>query len=238
MGLSDIYRIVICDISFILIYERTKMEIAGLFLWLIIVSVIFTVYAKIAERFGGFRAGTYYLLLLTGAACGVVYLFSLIIVFYFVPYEFILNSFLLVGSALAAIIRFAGFALFAGRKKGLNRFQFIAASAIIGLGFFIVEIYISILFMKSFVFSNVLLIIPINTLVSSIIGLSGGKSSYESVRSGLVAVLINCIAYYVIALFGLYKNSWFYLIILSAIVLLCIAYTVTIARKAFRESVQ
>ncbi len=214
------------------------MELAGFFIWLVAVSVIFAVYGKIAERLGNSRHGSYYLLLLAGAGGGVAYLIALIVIFSMLPYEFVLNIYILAGSALAAIIRLAVALFYVSKKKWLNRFQHISVSVIIGLGFFIVEIYVNIIFMKSFALSSAMLYIPVNTLVSSIIGASTGKNGYQLARGGLAAVLVNCICYYLIALLPLYKNSWFYLPILTICILFCIIYTINIARKAFAESVK
>lgn len=213
------------------------MEIAGIFLWLVAISIIFTVYGKIAERFGNFRPGNFYLLLLIGAAGGLAFLFSLIIIFSIIPYDFVLNSYILIGSALAIVIRYIAALLYIRKRKTLNCFQSVTSSVIIGLGFFIVENYISIIFMKNFVFGNIMMFIPVNTFTSSVIGYYAGRGNPDSVKGGIMAVIINCIFSYFIALQPLYKGSVIYIILLSFILLSSIIYTIVIGRKAVKESV-
>lgn len=213
------------------------MPIISLFIWLLIISIIFTTYGKIAERFGNFRPGSYYVLLLLGAFGGGAFLFILLILFELLPFEFVLNSYILIGSAVGILVRYIIAFIYINRKRISNRFQIIAVSILISTGFLIVENYINLVFLKNYLFSRELLVVPAYTITSAVMGYYLGKSGLDFIKGGIAAIFINCLYNYTVALMPIYGNNMVYLIILAAIVIIATAYTIIISRKEFLQSI-
>jgi hypothetical protein len=213
------------------------MPIISLFIWLLVISIIFTTYGKIAERLGNFRPGSYYVLLLLGAFGGGAFLFILLIIFELLPYEFVLNSYILIGSTVGILVRFIIAFIYINRKKISNRFQIVAVSVIISTGFLIVENYINLVFLKNYIFSRELLILPAYTVTSVVMGYYLGKSGTDFIKGGIAAILINCVYNYTVALLPIYSSNAVYLLILVAMVILASVYTIIISHRAFIQSV-
>ncbi len=217
----------------------------SLIVWLVLISVIFTFYGKVAERFSGFTTRSAYLVLTLGVVGAGVYLLCLWLLTLLLPTRYFFSAYIILCSAASIIIRYITMLLYSNRRKGLNRFQLVTVSVIVGLGFLLVENYIIIIITNKYLLSQELMLVPSFLFTSVVMGYYhydslqalGRRSGYFLIRGAAIAIVYNTIFNYLMILGPGYVGTTVYISIMAAAIASALFFCVLLSVRAYRSVV-